>query len=258
MAVKIERKKKIESLYENQKLLLQILYKFRFGTNELIAEYRGVNRRVVNYSVLKLLRADFIERKYDSFKKIRGESAVYYLSSKGIKYLKAKFTLTNKVVQALYKNRIVSDQFIEHNLAVFRAYLILQKQHKVRYNIFTKAEMAKFDDYPEQLPDLFFGAKNAADKDYMLDIYLHEPFFVIKKRIKYYIEHRNEEWSRSDAYPSILLVCPDARNEAKVIQYTESQLEDFDFLITTTKALLEGNLNEIWTDPTEPEKLVGL
>lgn len=247
-----------EYLYENQILILQILYKFRFGTVNLIANYRGVKRSAVNESLLTLLKDGYINRKYDKKQKIHGESASYFLSSKGIKFLKGKFIMSEKVIQALYKNKIVSSEFIGHNLAVFKAYLILQKQHKDRYGIFTKAEMAKFNDYPDQQPDLFLGAKDASDKDYMLDIFLTEPFFVIKKRIKYYIEHRNEEWSNSDPYPSILLVCPDARNETKTIQYTESQLEDFDFLITTVKAFLDGSNPATWTNPTDPEELVTL
>lgn len=245
-----------EKLYQNQLLTLQILYKFRFGTNELIAKYRGISRSTVNESMLTLVNKGYVERKYDNNKKIKGESAVYYLSSKGIRYLKSKFSLADKIVQALYKNRIVSDQFIEHNLTVFRTYLILQQQYKDSYDVFTKAELAKYDQYPEQLPDLLLVSKDGKT-DYMLDIFLNQPFFVIKKRIEYYIDHRDDDWDDSEPYPSILLVCPDARNETKVIKYTESQLEDFDFLITTNKALL-GEGKEIWTDPVEPEKLVKL
>lgn len=252
----VSGKKEDNKLYENQLLLLQILYKFRFGTNDLIAKYRGLTRRSINKSMAILLDNDYIVMKFDKTSKFQGVPAVYYLSSKGIKYLKSKFALTDKVVQTLYKNRIVSDQFINHNLAVFKAYLVLRQHYKTRFDIFTKAELAKFDQYPEQLPDLFLASKDGG-KDYMLDIFLREPFFVIKKRIKYYIDHRNEEWSSSDPYPSVLLVCPDARNEAKVIKYTESQLEDFDFLVTTVKALM-GESKEIWTNPVEPDELVSL
>lgn len=243
-------------LHENQVLVLQILYKFRFSTVKLTAQYKGIKRSSVNESLLTLLKAGYIDRRYSNAYKIRGESARYFLTSKGVKYLKTKFTLSDKMIQAIYKNRIVSDPFIDHNLAVSKAYLILQNQYKDRYNVFTKAELVKFNNYPEQLPDLFLASKGD-DKDYMLDIFLTEPFFVIKKRIQYYIEHRNEEWNESEPYPSILLVCPDARNEEKVIKYTESQLEDFDFLVSTVKAFM-GEPAEIWTSPVEPEVLISL
>jgi DNA-binding MarR family transcriptional regulator len=255
MAGKRKQKKPVESLYQNQVLLLQILYKFRFGTNELLAQYRSITRRTVNKSILILLEKGLIDRRYDSVKKIRGESAVYFLTTPGIKYLRTRFTLTDKIVSAVYKNRIVGEPFINYQLAVFRTYLNLQNQYGDRYDVFTKAEMAKFGQYPEQLPDLFLASKNGKN-DFMLDIFTHEPFFVIKKRIKYYIEHRNEEWD-SGQYPSILLVCPDARNEDKVIKYCESQLEDFDFLVTTVKALNGGGL-EIWSNPVEQDELIRL
>lgn len=251
--MKVKSVKDDVRLYQSQVLILQILYKFRFGTNDLIAKYRSVKRSAINESVLTLLRQGYIARRYDKRSKIEGEGARYYLSSKGIKYLKDRFTLSDKVVQAQYKNRIVSDDFIAHSLTVFKAYLLLKNHYGDRYDVFTKSEMAKFDAYPEQLPDLFLAAKDKPDPDYMLNVFLKEPFFVIKKRIKYYIDHRNEEWDDATPYPSILLVCPDARNEAKVIQYTESQLEDFDFLITTVKALLEGG-PEVWTNPVDSDK----
>lgn len=249
-------KKETIKLYKNQELLLQILYKFRFGTNDQIASYRGLTRRSINKSMSVLQSKDLVVMKFDKTNKFRGEPAVYYLSTKGLAYLKSRLTLHPKIIQANYKNYLVSDQFIQHNLAIFKTYLILKRYYNERYDIFTKAELAMFEQYPEQLPDLFLASKTG-EKDYMLNIYLHEPFFVIKKRIKYYIEHRNEEWSDNQPYPSILLVCPDARNEAKVIKYTESQLEDFDFLVTTVKALFGGDEN-IWSNPVEPERLVRL
>lgn len=246
-----------EKLYDSQLLLLQILYKFRFGTNDLIAQYQGLTRRSINKSLDILVGKDYVVMKFDKTSKFRSEPAFYYLSTKGIKYLKQRFPLNDKIVQANYKNRTVGGEFINHNIAVFKAYLMLNRHYKDRYNVFTKAELAKFDQYPEQLPDLFLAAKEG-NKDYMLDIFLQEPFFVIKKRIKYFVEHHNEDWSSNDPYPSILLVCPDARNENRVIQYTESQLEDFDFLITTSKAFLNDSNPAIWTNPTDPEALLSL
>ncbi len=248
--------KTVESVYESQLLILQVLYKFRFGTNELIAQYRGVSRRAINDSLLRLVEHKLITRRYTNKSKIRGESAVYYLTSQGIKHLKARFKLAETIVNAIYKNSIVSDQFIAHNLAVFSSYITLNGEYKKTYDIFTKAELTTFKQYPEQLPDLFLASKDGK-RDFMLNLYLNEPFFVIKKHIKYYIEHRNEEWPDKTPYPSVLLVCPDDRNEVKAIKYSESQLEDFDFYVTTVKALLSGT-KEIWTNPVEPEKLVTL
>lgn len=245
-----------ETLYNSQLLVLQILYKFRFGTNDLIARYRDVHRFGVNRTLLVLRDKGYIERKYDNKKKIQGESAVYHLSTKGIRYLKSRSELHPRILQAHYKNWLVSDEFIQRCLAVFKAYLILEAQYQGQYEVFTKSELAGFDHYPEQLPDLFLAAKDGS-KDFMLDLFLQEPFFVIKKRIKYYHDHRNEDWAVEQDYPSVLLVCPDARTEAKALQYTESNLDDFDFLITTVKAFMSES-KAVWTNPVEPENLNGL
>ena len=252
----VKHKDNEERLYDNQLLLLQILYKFRFGTNDLIAQYRGLTRRSINKSLSILVDNEYVVRKFDKQAKFRSEPAVYFLKPKAISYLKRYFPLDERMIQATYKNYMVSDQFIDDVLAAFKAYLVLNEQYHEEYDIFTKAEIAKFEQFPEQLPHLYLTAKDDS-KDYMLNIYRHEPFFVIKKRIKQLIEHRNEEWDDTQPYPSVLLACPDPRTEDKVIKYTESQLEDFDFLITTVKALDHGG-QDIWTNPVEPEKLVRL
>lgn len=243
-------------IYENQLLILQILYKFRFGTNNLIAEYRNKSRSTINESALTLLKDGYIERRYGKAHKAVREPAVYCLATKGVNYLKSRFTLTDKIANTMFKNRHVSDEFIKKCLTTFQAYLMLRRQYGDQYNLFTKSELAKFDQYPEQLPDLFLGAKQGS-QDYMLDMFLSEPFFVIKKRVKLYIEHRNEDWHDETKYPNILLVCPDPRTEDKVIKYCESQLEDFDFFVTTVKAFLSGD-KAIWTNPVEPERLIEL
>lgn len=246
-----------EKLYKNQLMLTNILYKFRFGTNDLIADYRGLTRRSVNKSLQGLVEKGFVVKKFDKSMKFRSEPAVYYLSTKGLKYLRSYIPLDDRVVQAIHKNRLVSDTFIAHQLSVFQTYNLLRKQYDNSYVVFTKAELTKFKQYPEQLPDLFLANKQEVWKDFMLDIFLTEPFFIIKKRIQYYITHRNEEWNDKEPYPSILIVCPHARNESKVIKYTESLLEDFDFYVTTVKALFSGD-KEVWTNPVEPDELVAI
>jgi hypothetical protein len=52
------------------------------------------------------------------------------------------------------------------------------------------------------------------------------------------------------------MACPNAKAEYKVDQYLEAKLEDFDFYVTSTKAVIDRRSKEIWTNPVNPEVLI--
>jgi hypothetical protein len=92
---------------------------------------------------------------------------------------------------------------------------------------------------------------------WVLYLYQDTQLFVIQKHIKQLIQHQDDgEWAGS--YPNILIACPTPRIEYRLSQWLESLLEDFDFYVTTTKALLDGRSKEIWTNAVEPDEPVAL
>src|ERR1035437_633179 len=69
--------------------VLLCLYKFRFGTPELISSYQEVAAvRDTNKRLKILMEQEYIGRNYDSSYRIDRKQASYYLLPKGIKLLK--------------------------------------------------------------------------------------------------------------------------------------------------------------------------
>jgi len=250
-------------LNDKQIQLLQLLYKFRFVTAELVAKHKGIRRSAVNNAFSILLDQELIARHYDNSYKIQGRGATYYLTPKALRLLRGSYKLNENVFRTLLKNKRLSDGFIDDNLTIMAAYLKLREAYPGIFNIFTVSELGDFDYFPEPKSSLYLSRKepvNGLPSEYMLDIFRDNRKFILKKRIDVYIEHyATGDWGEGE-YPTILLVCPDSRSEEYAQKYVESLLEDFDFLTTTKSALLNKHSLEtaIWTDVFNPEKLISL
>lgn len=243
--------------------LLKLIYKFRFVTADLIAVHKSMSRSAVNYALAILVDQEYLGRRYDNSYKIAGKSAAYYLTSKSIQFLKESFTLNNKVLMNMYKNKTVSDNFIDEKLLAMRTYLALRESYPDVFNIYTPQELGGFNDLPDPKPSLYLHRIKPSESkpnDYVLDIISDSRLFIIKKRVQAYIEHCDSKVWGEDAYPTVLLVLGNSRAEYNVLKYTEPLLEDFDIYATTIKRLQgsDGNNNGIWSDAVETDRLIML
>lgn len=255
--------KRKSKLNEKQLQLLKLLYKFRFVSAALVARHKGVRKSAVNNAFTILMDHGLIDRRYEISYRIQGKGATYYLTPEALRFLRDKYKLNEVVLHSMYKNKSVSDTFVDDNLTLMLAYLNLRDAYPGIFNIFTKSELGDFDYFPEPKPNLYLSRKTVSDDkngDYMLDIFNDNRLFIIKKRIQVYIDHFDSgEWG-DEEYSTILLVCPDPRTEERVQKYIESLLEDFELYTTTKKALLDkqSKETEIWTDAINPENLIDL
>lgn len=232
--------------------LLKLLYKFRYTNSQLLATHKNKSITTINKSLTILLNRKFIGRNYSQSYKLAGRGAEYYLTNEGIRYLGQNYKLNEAVLHAMYKNKTIGQPFIQKCLLIYQTYIQLQKQYPGTYTILTRSELADAEGFPEPLPDLYFYNDQ---RDYMLDIFTDNFFYLVKKRIDQLIKHfEGDDWPEP-TYPTILLVFPDSRVEAKAQAYIEkvkddNYIEDADIriLTTTTKALLTSTENAIWSD----------
>ena len=230
------------NLNSNQIHLLKIIYKFRFVTAGLVADYKGVSKAAVNKALPILLDQGYISRRYNSTYRLHGRSAEYYLAPKAIKLLRDEHGLSDGVLHARYKDKSVGEPFVEHTLGIFRAALSIRETHPDTFDILTKAELADYDYFPDQLPDLYLRRLNPQEDKpsyYMIDSYEDPRSFIIQKRVDQYIIHFEDGDWRDDDYPTVLLVCPNKRLEAKLDNYIEDKFDDnyldeTDMIIRTT------------------------
>ena len=256
----------------NQIRTLKLIYKFRFITLEQLRLYKHEKSLTGVYRTIKSLEDQgYIDSKYSRSYKLLGKGARYYLSAKGIKYLKQEKGINHDVLHSMYKNKSVSETFIDHNLDVFSALLSLRSQYPDTFTFFTKYEIAGYDYFPKPAPDLYLkrsSPETNSTNHYLLDIFSDSQFFVIKKRFDIYLEHfETGDWEsvNKSVYPTLLFVCPNARLEDRLNKHMERILDSagiddlFIYTSTTNTLLKSDSINtSIWSSVYEPEKLRSL
>ncbi len=243
------------------------MYKFRFITASLVSSSHGANVRVINTRLKVLLDQEYIGRNYDSSYRIKGKQASYYLLPKGIKTLSKQDYTVPKVINSLYRDKQASDDFINHQLGVFRIYVELKRLHPDTFHFFSRSELKKFDDdevFPEKLPDAYLqrirpSKAQSKPNNLFLDYYeASKPFYQHRARIKKYIEYAEEEgWQGGlSSAPTILMVFETKPLMRRILRLARKELEttyeDIKFLATTTDTLKSAKPDmHIWRDADE-------
>lgn len=263
----ISKPKIRKQLNELQSELLLILYKFRFGTVDLIAQYQDQSVRYTNIRLKILLEQEYIGRNYDSSYNIKGRPASYYLLPKAINLLKANPELDSKGLHLLYYNRNAKPVFVNHWLRLFRFYMKLDELYGRNLEFFTSNELAEQKHFPRPLPDgyLKFSGKYSDIPDCMFElIESSTPLSRLRPRVTRYMTHLELEKWKGD-YPRILLVCDNAGLKQEIQRYIATTLDrkgiiGLDYYMTTLRALLASNSRNkaIWSDVLEPEELISL
>jgi hypothetical protein len=210
------------NLNADQQLVLELLYKFRFGSNDLIAQYFGKKDRSLVFKRLAILQElGLVGKRFDSSYRLRGRPAAYYLLPEGARTI-SKYRDeddTDEInVKTIYKDAIVSERFVDHCLAVFALYMQLMDEYDDDLNFFSKADQANFDNFPKKLPDAYLtlGAEEET-KHFFLDILDDDAHLLIdaSKKIKRYVEYkRSGDWVL--VVPKIIFVCNTEEAAAKV------------------------------------------
>jgi hypothetical protein len=263
-----------KQLNKQQAKILLILYKFRFGTTELIVNFQVLESiRYSNTRLRILLDQGYIGRNYDDRYRLLNKPASYYLLPKGIKYLKQNPSYINPIVLNLaYKDKSASETFINRCLTIFELCNKLAKLYgKTNIDFFSKSEIAVAEYYPKPMPDAFLHFIDMFENlpDYMLELALTStPFFAIRRRVLQYIDHFDSgEWEAKTAsnYPNLLFVCESANLERRLQKciykiLDKSGIDDLKCFTTTMKALVSSQRasDKIWSGVFEPDELISL
>jgi len=263
----ISKSKIRKQLNELQIELLLILYKFRFGTVDLIAQYQDQSVRYTNVRLKILLEQDYIGRNYDSSYNIKGWAASYYLLPKAINLLKTNPELDPKGLHLLYYNRKAKPVFEKHWLRMFRLYLKFDDLYGKNLEFYTSSELAEQKHFPRPLPDgyMTFSGKHSDIPDCMLELVESSTSLSrLRPRVTRYMNHHETSHWDGD-YPRILLVCDNVGLEQELQRYIARTLDrkgiiGLVYYTTTIRALLGSDNcnNAIWTQVFEEDELVSL
>lgn len=256
-----------KQLNDEQLTILSLLFRFRFGTRQLVSEYFSkTNPGMDVFRRLKVLEdRGFISKRHEPEYRLLHKPAAYYLSPDGARALQAHWDDVGKEqtisIKTLYKEKTVTEQFVGHCLDIFQVHNQLRGTYGNKLRFFAKSQLAGYDYFPEKLPDAYIRFRtNGEDRDFFLDIYHDDqPFFTAVRRIKSYFEYREEgDWAVTDSdFPVILAVC-DSEKLLKRVRKSmlqglkESWNEDVVFALTTKERLASGR-KVIWQEPDDDE-----
>jgi hypothetical protein len=262
---------KHNSLNPKQTRILKLLFKFRYITPSLLLQYKEASSLSSLREALKILEdQQYIAKRYLKTYKLQGKGARYFLAIKAIKLMRDEHDMDKTVLHAMYKNKTVSEAFVDHHLDIFAAFMRISANYPKTFSVYTKYELGGLHYFPAPAPDLYLSRVNALERsssNYLLDIFTDTQFFVIKKRFEQYLEHfESGDWEgdQKTEYPTILIACPDARTEQKLQTHIAKLLDsagidDLKVYTTTTKTLLAPNNSlTIWTKTSGAEKTFDL
>ncbi len=261
-----------KKLNEEQVAVLNLLYTFRFASNEHIARYqKKPNSKHVQKRLKILEDQEYIAKRYDKSYKLKGKPAAYYLLPKGARAL---IGLDNRDenepinIKRIYRDKDVSEGFIQHSLNILGAYLALSTLHGNKLDFFTKSDLKyeQFEFYPQPLPDAHvrIGTKDS-DRNFFLDIFEdNQPFFVLIRRIKRYLEYAGSGDWPEEPLPTILIIVENKsvhkRLRKRIAKELRDSYEEVSFATTRLEYLLDSQYKgKVWfpideggDDPEEP------
>lgn len=248
--------------------VLNLLYKFRYGSNELIAQYFGKKDRSFVYKRLSiLLEQGLIGKRFDSSYRLAGKPAAYYLTPEGARRLQdAEGTAVN--VKLLYKDRTASERFIKSSLELFLFYNRLKAQYGDSLKFFSKASLSyeDYDYFPQPLPDAYIRIEIDGHRSqfFVERYYRDQPPFKTKSRAKRYIDYDDSgEWDATGSeMPSVLVICDSIPIRHRVMKqipkiYDTLDNPDLKFYLTDQVSFLSGGTG-LWQLASEPGKYLKL
>ena len=207
--------KRNKRLNNEQLEVLELLYKFRFGTNNLFAEYFGKKDRSFVFNRLKVLeRHKYIAKRFDSSYRLRGMPAAYYLLPAGARALQEGRDRDDpdKVsISGLYNEGNRTEEFMAHCIKIFALYNHLDSQYGDDLNFLTRSDLVGQSQFPDPLPDAFFTIDRAGTThSFFLEVFDDERrFFLPDKKAKLYAEYwANGQWPKiSTQFPVVMFAC---------------------------------------------------
>jgi hypothetical protein len=256
------------TLTKKQLEILNLLYRFRFTTAELISKTTNINIRIINQRLKLMTELKYIGRNYNSDYRIQRKPAIYYMQENGINELKKLNTdkrYATNILKAIKNDHDRTETFIKHQLTVFDICCNLQAKYGNSIQYFTKSQFSGYAHYPKPLPDAFVVLSEGDDEtEFFLDILPEHPFFLSTRKVMQYVEYSNErksDWVEATGsyMPSVLLVCENESLQKRLNKKMRGAVSNLDEDMTIYTAALNGiDANDGWTDIAKPEEKLSL
>ena len=267
--------KRLVVLKKGQIDILEVLYECRFCSCRLLADSLGIRSLSNLHEKLNvLMKHGFVDRRYDKSFRLRGMPAAYYVTPKGLRQLQlihGRERVTDAIVKAGYRDRVVSQAFVNHTVRVC-AY-INQLQHRYpSLEVLLRREMMLCSYVPANPPDAFLllrvndGIRQFGIRKFFLDVVSKDMLpSTINRRIAGYMDFFDSGgWSEANSdMPKLLLLLEDTamkrrlERAARAIRSRFDLDDEIEIYVAMAEDLLNGD-TAIWLSIDETSEFLAL
>jgi hypothetical protein len=253
-------------LRQGQIEILGLLYKYRFGSRQLIAESLKVKAGSNIYEKLNvLIKHGFVAKRYDKSLRLQGLPAAYYLTPKGLKTLQSLDAwnyITEATIRSSYRDKGISQSFINHTLDVYSYTNMLAKTYPT-LKVFTRRDMSRYSYFPNNPPDAFLSLKTGEEttpKRFFFDFISETtPRAAINHRIAQYIKFFDEGgWNETNSdLPKLLFLVETIATKKRLLKVARAIRNQFDMeddievYIATVNDIMNSDTNKLWMNIDE-------
>lgn len=262
---------KRSALKQGQIDILEVLYKYRFGSRQLVADSLGIKAGSSLYEKLNvLIKHGLVAMRQEKRLKLLGVPAAYYLTPKGLKALQVLDDhdhITEPIIKSSYRDKAVSQTFVNHTLDVYRYTNALKRQYP-ELKVYFRRDMSRYSYFPDNPPDAFLSLKvGDTPKRFFLDVIPDSlPRNILDRRITDYAEFFDEGgWEITNSeLPSLLLVTEKGTTETRARRAARAAInradtdDDIEVYTTTFGALGDSTSLAIWTNIEDTDELIPL
>ena len=139
---------------------------------------------------------------------------------------------------------------MQHTIDTLEVYNLLRRVYGDTFEMFSRQEVARFEDFPATKPDLYLRAS----KEYLVVLAHDTPSFLVKKQLAEYLTHLDEEGWVTGKYPTLLFVFGDDNAKRRFLRFANNTLEnagieedELRIGTTTLQSLRTVPTGAIWT-----------
>lgn len=260
----------VHDLNDGQLAILKLLYRYRYGSIDLLRSNLGMKQNSGLYQKLEVLISHgFIGKHYKKEYRLVGMPAAYHLLPKAYRALSELdgYEIPDKAIKASYRDNTRSTGFITHALSTYRALNDFARLYPA-IKTFTQRDLTGYDSFPKNLPDGYLSLTiNGDPQRYFLDIIAEgTPRYVVDILVSNYHNFFLEDtWAETGSEPPALLILTDtAKAERYVRRLIKNKQDALDmvspqFYTSTLSALASANPEAlIWTCVEDPDELITL
>ena len=255
-------------LKKGQIAILEALYGCRFCSCRLLADRLGITSGSSLHEKLNvLMKHGFVDRRYDKSFRLRGMPAAYYVTPKGLRQLQlihGRERVTDAIVKAGYRDRVVSQAFVNHTVRVC-AY-INQLQHRYPLlEVLLRREMMLCSYVPANPPDAFLLLRvNDGIRQFFFDVVSKDmlPSTINRRIVGYMSFFDSGGWNEANSdMPKLLLLLEDTAMKrrleriARAVRRRFGLDDEIEIYVAMAEDLLNGD-TAIWLsidETSEPD-----